>query len=103
MEDLTPHTYQYTFASNPRWSRFYPPGAEFENYLRVVAKKFGVYDNTKFLHKFLTAKWIEEDGEWEVTLLRLEDNTVSLDISRSHLCVQSLTQSFTNVGDQRSC
>ncbi|KAF2501138.1 FAD/NAD(P)-binding domain-containing protein [Lophium mytilinum] len=75
--DLTPHTYQYTFASNPRWSRFYPPGREFEHYLKVVAKRFGVYDRTKFRHKFLTARWIEDDGQWEVEVLRLDDNVVS--------------------------
>lgn len=73
---MTPHVYQYTFASNPNWSRFYPPGPEFEEYLKSVAKRYDVYKNTKFGHKFLHARWVEEDGEWVVTLQRLEDGAV---------------------------
>jgi hypothetical protein len=76
--DLTPHVYQYTFASNPNWSRFYPPGPEFEEYLRGVAKKYDVYKKTKFAHRFQSATWHEDIGQWEVTVLRMEDNTVSL-------------------------
>lgn len=75
--DLTPHVYQYTFASNPNWSRFYPPGPEFEEYLKGVAKKYDMYQKTKFGHRFQSAKWHEDIGQWEVTVLRTEDNTVS--------------------------
>jgi hypothetical protein len=75
--DLTPHVYQYTFASNPNWSRFYPPGPEFEGYLKSVAAKYNVYKHVKFSHKFLGAKWFEEEGEWEVSVERVEDGTVS--------------------------
>ena len=75
--DLTPHVYQYTFASNSNWSRFYPPGPEFEEYLKSVARRYEVYKNTKFGHKFLSARWFEEDGQWDVTLQRLEDGVVS--------------------------
>jgi len=77
--DLTPHVYQYTFASNPNWTRFYPPGAEFEEYLKAVAAKFKVYDNTKFSHKFIKAEWFEEDGQWEVHVQRLSDNEIIVD------------------------
>ncbi|OCK74476.1 FAD/NAD(P)-binding domain-containing protein [Lepidopterella palustris CBS 459.81] len=76
---LTPHTYQYTFASNPNWSRFYPPGREFEEYLKTVAKTYDVYKYTKFNHFFQTARWLSDIGQWEVTVLRLEDNTVIKD------------------------
>src|SRR3978361_595630 len=76
LPNLTPHVYQYTFASNSNWSRFYPPGAEFEEYLKSVAKKYEVYKNTKFRHRFITARWLEENGHWEVTLERLEDGVV---------------------------
>lgn len=75
-QDLTPHVYQYTFASNSNWTKFYPPGAEFEEYLKAVASKFNLYEKTKFSHRFMKAEWFEEDGQWEVTVQRLEDGTV---------------------------
>jgi cation diffusion facilitator CzcD-associated flavoprotein CzcO len=79
--DLTPHTYQYSFASNPNWSRFYPPGPEFEEYLREVSRKYDVYKNTKFGHRFQSAKWHQDLGQWEVQVLRLSDNTVIKDFA----------------------
>lgn len=79
--DLTPHVYQYTFASNPNWSRFYPPGPEFEDYLRAVARKYNVYQKTKFGHRFQSAKWHEDLGQWEVIVLRENDNTVIHDFA----------------------
>jgi len=77
--DLTPHTYQYTFASNPNWSRFYPPGKEFEEYLKDVAKKYEVYKYVKFGHKFQSAKWHADIGQWEVNVLNLADGKVTTD------------------------
>lgn len=69
--------YQYTFASNPNWTRFYPPGTEFEEYLKAVAAKYDVYKKTKFGHQLLSARWFEEDGQWEVLVQRLDDGAVS--------------------------
>jgi cation diffusion facilitator CzcD-associated flavoprotein CzcO len=76
--DLTPHTYQYTFASNPNWSRFYPPGQEFQEYLKTVSREHEVYKYVKFGHKFHSAQWHEDIGQWEVKVLDLSDNTVSI-------------------------
>ncbi|EXJ67391.1 uncharacterized protein A1O5_09404 [Cladophialophora psammophila CBS 110553] len=77
--DLTPHVYQYTFASNPNWTRFYPPGPEFEEYLRTVARKYEVYKHVEFSHRFLSAEWFEDDAQWEVTVKRLDDGTTFKD------------------------
>jgi cation diffusion facilitator CzcD-associated flavoprotein CzcO len=44
--------------------------------LKAVAAEYGVYKNTKFSHQFLKAEWFEQDGQWEVTVQRLEDGTV---------------------------
>lgn len=84
--DLTPHVYQYTFASNPNWSKFYPPGAEFEEYLKAVAAKHGVYKNTKFGHKLVSARWFEDDGQWEVSVQKSDDSTVRLQSSSHLIC-----------------
>ncbi|KAK9426117.1 hypothetical protein SUNI508_12571 [Seiridium unicorne] len=72
--DIPSHSYQYTYASNPDWSRFYASGKEMLGYLRAVAKRYDVLKYIQFGHQFKSAKWLEEQGKWEVTLLRLSDN-----------------------------
>ncbi|KAK5285482.1 hypothetical protein LTR55_010919 [Exophiala xenobiotica] len=61
------------------WFENHYPGLrpEFEEYLKSVAKKYDVYKHTKFRHRFISAQWFEEEGQWEVTLQRLEDGVVS--------------------------
>ncbi|KAI9730358.1 MAG: hypothetical protein M1834_005868 [Cirrosporium novae-zelandiae] len=77
--DFSCHAYQYTFASNPNWSRFYPPGKEIQEYLQGVARKYNVKKYIRFAHLFKSAEWLEESGKWEITLERLCDKEVIKD------------------------
>lgn len=74
--DIPSPGYQYTFESNTQWSEFYAPGNEIQQYLQNVARKYGVYDYCKFKHRFLGAKWHENQGEWEVELEDLVQHKV---------------------------
>lgn len=66
--DIPSANYQYTFESNTQWSQFYAAGPEIQQYLLKCARKYGVYKHCKFHHKFTGAKWLEEDGVWEVEI-----------------------------------
>lgn len=46
-------------------------------YLDGVAKKYGVRRYVKLRHVFKGAKWLADQGRWEVKILRLQDNHVS--------------------------
>ena len=58
------HSYQYTFAPNPRWSSLYAPGAEIREYLHGVADKFGALRYIKTSHRLDRAVWDEEKKKW---------------------------------------
>ncbi|KAM0820834.1 putative Sterigmatocystin biosynthesis monooxygenase stcW [Seiridium cardinale] len=71
--------YQFTFENNPHWSRFYSPGSEILSYLNHVADKYDARKYMKFEHEFKGARWSENTGKWEVTILRLSDNQIIYD------------------------
>lgn len=75
--DIPSAAYQFTFESNTQWSEFYAPGPEIQRYLQNVAKKYGVYQYCRFNHRFIEARWIEEDGVWELSFEDLLKNEVS--------------------------
>lgn len=98
--DIPSHAYQYTFADNPHWGHFYATGSEMYNYLKEVAERYDVQQYVKLRHVFKGANWLENEGKWEVEILRLEDNHVSycsLHCSRNQLI--SFTKTITETAD----
>ncbi|KAF3055305.1 putative sterigmatocystin biosynthesis monooxygenase stcW [Trichoderma lentiforme] len=78
--DIPAHSYQYTFAPNPNWSRFYAPAAEICKYLESVAERYSVNRFIKTLHKVTNAKWKEDISKWEVTVKNLKTGETIVDI-----------------------
>ncbi|KAL6821577.1 hypothetical protein V8C40DRAFT_267898 [Trichoderma camerunense] len=78
--DIPAHSYQYTFAPNPNWSRFYAPVAEICKYLESVAERYSVNRFIKPLHKVTNAKWKEDISKWEVTIKNLKTGETIVDI-----------------------
>ena len=74
--DVPSHCFQYTFANNPNWTKFFSPGQEIGDYFRQVAEKYDVKKYVRFGHVFKSATWLEERGQWEINLLRLADDLV---------------------------
>lgn len=72
--DIPSHGYQYSFADNHNWDHFYASGAEVHQYLCKVANQYDVKRYIKFSHVFKGAKWLEDEGKWEVNILA--DNEV---------------------------
>lgn len=77
--------YQFTFANNPEWSRFYATGPEIQNYLKDVAWKYDVEKYVRFRHYFRRAEWDESQQQWRLELINLETNEVS-DIFHDRHC-----------------
>ncbi|MDX3452062.1 NAD(P)/FAD-dependent oxidoreductase [Streptomyces sp. ME02-8801-2C] len=73
--DTPSHFYSYSFELNPRWSKYYPTGPEYLEYLRGVAAKYGLYPHITFSAKVLGCTWHENDQTWEVSV-RHKDGTV---------------------------
>lgn len=68
--------YQYTFAGNPNWSKFYVGGAEIQEYLKDVAHRYDVEKYVKLEHFFQRADWDERSRKWVITLKDLRNDKV---------------------------
>ncbi|KAK5044672.1 hypothetical protein LTR84_010564 [Exophiala bonariae] len=79
--DIPAHAYQFNFANNPNWSRFYAEGGEIHEYLKDVAWKYDVEKYVRFRHRFESAEWNETDHKWIITLKDLETQQVKIDIA----------------------
>ncbi|CAI7653527.1 unnamed protein product [Penicillium glandicola] len=77
--DVPSHCFQYTFANNPNWSKFFSPGEEIAEYFQSVATKYDINRLIRFGHLFRSARWLEERSQWEITVERLEDRLVFTD------------------------
>lgn len=62
--DTPSHHYTYSFARNPNWSSYLPPGPEIQSYFEGVAERFGVYPLTHFGEECIKAEFL--NGKWEL-------------------------------------
>jgi cation diffusion facilitator CzcD-associated flavoprotein CzcO len=65
--DIPSHVYQYTFEPNTQWTKYFSPGAEIQEYVKRVAKKYGVDEKVRYNTKVTGAIWQEEAGTWNVS------------------------------------
>ncbi|KAH7350443.1 hypothetical protein BKA66DRAFT_563373 [Pyrenochaeta sp. MPI-SDFR-AT-0127] len=77
--DVPSHAYQFTFESNPKWSRYWATGPEIQEYLQFVAHKYEANRYMKFNHSADKAVWDEEAGKWTVTFTRVDTREVVID------------------------
>jgi len=76
--DIPSPSYQLTFEPNSQWSEFYASGAEIQEYMVNLAKRYDLYRFCKLSHEVISATWLEESGEWEVLVKDLKTGKVSL-------------------------
>ncbi|MBV9002932.1 MAG: NAD(P)/FAD-dependent oxidoreductase [Solirubrobacterales bacterium] len=62
--DIASRYYQYSFAPNPNWSRWFSPGPEIARYLADVVDRFGLRGKIAFGEELTEARW--EDGIWRL-------------------------------------
>lgn len=67
--DIPSHSYQFTWARNPKWSAFYSSATEIWQYFKDVATKYDLEKYVKFNTKVESAVWNEEEGLWKLTLI----------------------------------
>jgi cation diffusion facilitator CzcD-associated flavoprotein CzcO len=62
--DIPSHLYEFSFATNPRWSRRYAPQAEIQAYLEEIASRYGVRDRIRTGTEVLSARWDDARDAW---------------------------------------
>jgi cation diffusion facilitator CzcD-associated flavoprotein CzcO len=66
--DVASHLYSLSFAPKADWSRRFAPQAEIHQYLRDVARDFGLLPLIRFSTEVLAAAWDEDAGVWRLSL-----------------------------------
>ncbi|KAK5464926.1 hypothetical protein LTS15_001489 [Exophiala xenobiotica] len=69
--DVPAILYSYSFNQNPYWTTFFPSGKEIIRYLYDTCEKFQILDKIQFNTSVKTARWMDDDEEWEVVLEHL--------------------------------
>jgi cation diffusion facilitator CzcD-associated flavoprotein CzcO len=64
--DVPSHLYSFSFAPNPGWSSTFSSQPEILEYLRGVAKRFGVREHVRFDCRLERAEWDEESARWRL-------------------------------------
>jgi cation diffusion facilitator CzcD-associated flavoprotein CzcO len=64
--DVPSHLYSFSFAPNPSWSSTFSPQPEILDYLRDVARRFGVMPHVRFHTALESAAWDEAEGRWRL-------------------------------------
>lgn len=64
--DVPSQLYSFSFARNPEWTSSYSPQPEIQQYLRDLARTYGVLDRTVFDTELEHAEWDDEAGRWRV-------------------------------------
>ncbi|KNG51356.1 flavin-binding protein [Stemphylium lycopersici] len=63
--------YSFSFAQNPNWSSFHPPGKEIVRYYHEVCERYKITDKFELNTDIESCRWLEDEGLWEVTLRRM--------------------------------
>lgn len=66
--DVPSTTYQYSFARNPNWSRFFALGAEVQQYHADVARQYGLYEHIRFNCNVEREVWDDDGRYWALHL-----------------------------------
>ena len=77
--DIPSRVYQYTFATNPDWTRMFSPGSEIQAYFRGIADRFGLRERIRFGTEIASARY--ENGRWVVRTDAGTESTVDFLIS----------------------
>ncbi len=64
--DVKSNLYSFSFEPNPNWTREFSAQPEILQYIKHCVKKYALEDHIVFNWEVATAKYHEEDGEWEL-------------------------------------
>ena len=62
--DTPAHSYSYSFAPNPDWSKYFAPGPEIREYFEAITDRYGLRDRIVFNTLIKQCSFI--DGRWSI-------------------------------------
>lgn len=67
--------YSLSYEITPKWSKFYPLGAEYRAYLTQVAEKYQLSDRIQTNSDVIRMEWLDRQQSWELTIRNPDDDT----------------------------
>ncbi len=64
--DIPSALYSFSFEPNPNWKYKWSMQPQILEYIKHVAKKYALYPHIQFQQEMVSAKWIAEEGCWEI-------------------------------------
>jgi cation diffusion facilitator CzcD-associated flavoprotein CzcO len=64
--------YSFSFAPNPKWTSFYPPGPEIYNYVQDVCDRFNLTDKIGLNTDIRKCRWLKDEEVWEVQVAHMK-------------------------------
>jgi len=64
LKERLAHSYQYTFAPNPNWTKFYAGSSEIRAYLEDVVRKYSADRFIKLSHQVKDVEWRKDMSKW---------------------------------------
>lgn len=77
--DVPAHSYTYSFAPNPDWTRFYASGGEIQRYFESVTDNFGIRGHIRFNSTVKSCRYVE--GRWHIETADEERDVVDVVIA----------------------
>lgn len=71
--DIPSVCYQYSWAKSPNWERYYSGSKQIYDYFRQIAEDYDVLKYAQLNHKIVRAEWLQDQGQWKVTVMRNND------------------------------
>ena len=66
--DTPNHSYSFSFSARNPWTRYFSQRDEIHDYLKKVAREFGVHDRIRFNTRLTSARWDETTKRWVASL-----------------------------------
>ncbi|MCG8392245.1 MAG: NAD(P)/FAD-dependent oxidoreductase [Pseudomonadales bacterium] len=66
--DVPSHLYSFSFERHYPWSRRFAPQQEILAYQQYCARKYDLYRHMRFNSEVAEARYLDESGQWQVTL-----------------------------------
>ena len=76
--DTPNHSYSFSFGPRNRWTRYFSPQQEIQDYLKKIAEAFGVRDHIRLNTRLTASRWDEASKRW-ISTLQTPDGTETIE------------------------
>lgn len=68
--------YSLSWELSPEWTRYFPAGTEYRDYLNAIADKYSLRDHLRLNSEVTRMEWLDDEHVWELTVRSTIDDSV---------------------------